>query len=230
MRIRKVSDNEISVFLSEQELDFFDIHPEEKIPKSGELHRFLYAVMEAVQDETGFDPYNDGQVMVEASPVHNGMNLIISKLGAGRAVKKLTRDQFKRVKAVRVRESKSRKAIKDFDELADALGIRDIIRSEEQRRKYGMNVFIFDCFSDMEDALSLMPRELAGSCSLFRNKKSYALITPVRNNTKIYNMLTEYSVSASVNEVLANDIREGWLRVAEGEKLSEMADAVRSMK
>ena len=48
--------------------------------------------MELVKSETGFDPYNGGQVVVEAAMSQNGMSLTISKIRTGNS--SITRGQF----------------------------------------------------------------------------------------------------------------------------------------
>ena len=55
MRIRKISDNEVSVYLTTRELEDFDFRMEGGVPHEESLHDFLYNVMELVQSESFFE-------------------------------------------------------------------------------------------------------------------------------------------------------------------------------
>lgn len=227
----KMSNDEVTVYLSNSDLEHFDINPAERVPQSGDLHKFLYAVMEAVRTETGFDPYHGGQVMVEASLTVGGMMLVISKLTRTRTKKKITKEQFKRAKSVKVggeqRIDTSEFEAEDIQTLLKSLGIHDRAR-EKQRAVW--QTFVFNAFSDMEDALSLMPPQVTDSGVLYRENKRYALTLLLKHNTVHYNILSEYADVCTGSAIVARSIREGWQMVAEGEQLTEMADAVRSMK
>ena len=81
MNIRKMPRGGIGVFLSDDDLEQYGIDTETERPQSMELHRMLFDVMENVRKQTDFDPYNGGQVVVEAMVVPGGMDLHINKIG-----------------------------------------------------------------------------------------------------------------------------------------------------
>lgn len=79
MRIEKVEFNKIRVTLFSEDFSAMNLSQEHLHSNSPELHSFLLQVMQKVQRETGFNPYN-GQVVVEATPFSQGLVLMVSKL------------------------------------------------------------------------------------------------------------------------------------------------------
>ena len=118
MRIKKISGNEVTVYLDTHDLEYFNFKTENGIPEEKEINEFLFDLMELVHNETGFDPYKGGRVMVEAIHSEHGMRLNICRIG-GRSGKKLTREQFERVKNVRAakRSSSEKLSVEEYDEL-----------------------------------------------------------------------------------------------------------------
>ena len=232
MRIKKVSSDRVTVYLSAGDLEFFNFHPGEGSSNAGDLHNFLFELMEVVRSETGFDPYNGGQVMVEAMHSSEGMKLEISKIGISKP-KKPTREQFNNAKSVRVRtkdyEFKDIAALSKEDFLrlmrsisACAMGTTD--------RKPGYETFIFTDFAELEGALCLLDSAAVAQCILYRNEEKYAIVAKIRRWEKAYNLLSEFSEANRGGDLLAADINEGWKEVARGEALQTMADAVKSMR
>ncbi|MGM9936755.1 MAG: adaptor protein MecA [Candidatus Ornithomonoglobus sp.] len=231
MRIKKISRDEVMVYLTMQDLEYFDFNPGEKIPQQADLHRLLFEVMELVQTETGFDPYHGGQVVVEASASAVGMNLSISKVKTGRK-HRITREEFKKAKTVRVKQGMGFGS-DDFSndeirELIDRLGIGDAIKEKMKSKKN--EIFIFDEFTSLEGALSLLPDEVTKKCALYRNGSRYALLTALIKGSRYSNMLSEFARSSCTYEIVERDIREGWSPVAEKEALVDMAGAMRDMQ
>lgn len=97
MRIERLSDNKIKVTLTETDLMGMNIKAEQLRPDSYELHTFLFNIMEAVKEETDFNPYN-GQVVVEATPSKEGISIVISKISVQSG--KISQSQFKKVKSI----------------------------------------------------------------------------------------------------------------------------------
>lgn len=80
MRIERVEGNrKIRVLLSQDDLLEMNINIRTLTPDSPELHSFLFRVMEYVRRETGFN-VRDGQVVVEASPLGEGVVLTVTKI------------------------------------------------------------------------------------------------------------------------------------------------------
>lgn len=219
------------VYLTMQDLEYFDFNPRGKIPQQADLHRLLFEVMELVRTETGFDPYHGGQVVVEASASAAGMNLSISKVKPVRR-QRITREEFKRAKAVKVRQ-KMDHGYDDFSrdeirELIERLGIETAIKEKIKSKKN--EIFIFDEFSSLEGALCLLPDDVIEKCALYRKGDKYALLTALTKGSRYSNILSEFAQSSCTYEIAERDIREGWLCVAEKKELVDMADAIRDMQ
>lgn len=219
MKIRKISCDEIMVFLSNDDLEFFEIEPDDIKPQSNELHKFLFVLMETVQDETGFDPYH-GQVVVEAVPTKSGLHITISKTGENK--NKISRRDFRRAKGVRATANRSQyyKMLNKSES--------DNTRSKTDKKAFA--VFVFDSFTDMESAVSLMGEPELAKGELYRQDKRYAIILKCKTGERCVNMLSEFAVQSSRSRLLVHDIREGWKRVAAGKELVDMAAAIRSMR
>lgn len=121
MRIEKLTDNRIKVTLTSADLMSLNINIKQLTPDSKELHSFLFHVMETIHEETDFNPYS-GQVVVEATPAHDGISIIVSKLCAEREVRK----QPRKITSVRPKQKNSHTELKayyfdDFEALCEAL-------------------------------------------------------------------------------------------------------------
>ncbi|MGN0162657.1 MAG: adaptor protein MecA [Candidatus Ornithomonoglobus sp.] len=229
MRIKKISRDEVMVYLTMQDLEYFDFNPAGKIPQQADLHRLLFEIMELVQTETGFDPYHGGQVVVEASASAVGMNLAISKVNTGRK-RRMTREEFKKVRAVRVKQDSDPDIFSNDEirELIDRLGIGAAIKENMRSKKN--EIFIFNEFTSLEGALCLLPDAVTEKCSLYRSGSRYALLTALTKGSRYSNILSEFAQSSCTYEIVERDIREGWIPVAEKAALVDMAGAIRDMQ
>lgn len=224
MRIRKISDNEVSVYLTARELEDFDFRMEGGVPREESLHDFLYNVMELVQSETDFDPYDGGKLVVEAMHTPDGMKLRICRLGR----RKLTRAEFDKVKKIRVKKPDPElEGLKAYAELMGLLGALESLVPRERRSSF---TFVFDDFASMEQALIHTGDKELGGCTLYRSGQRYAIVAKTKRSEKLYNVLTEFALTSRGGSVLAADIAEGWQELARGAKLVEMAQAVRNMR
>lgn len=215
------------VYLSLQELEYFDCDPFGQIPKQDDLHRMICEVMEAVRLETGFDPYRGGQVVVEASAAPGGMSLAISKVSLDRR-RKPTREEFRRAKGVRVVNTLPGGMSRDaLFELMEELGITTAIKEKPERRK--RETFVFKDFSALEEALTLLPDEELKRCALYRGENGYALLTRSARESRVGCVLSEYADSSSSNTVFRNGIKEAWKPIAERDALVTMAGELRKM-
>ncbi len=79
VRIEKLELNKIKVTVYPVDLNDMNINIKALKPDSPQLHSFLFKIMEKVKRETGFNPYS-GQIMVEALPVGDCMELIVTKI------------------------------------------------------------------------------------------------------------------------------------------------------
>lgn len=240
MKIKKISNDEVVVFLSMGDLELFDLSPDSFEPKSAELHRFLFLLMETVREETGFDPF-EGQVVVEAARTREGVHLSISKVGGfRRRKKKISRDDFNRAAAVRVRGDRSghrqRRDIRDMDmssgDLYRSLFDDDVhsllAKKSNTNKKERSYVFVFSTYSDLEAALCIADEEHISAGELYRSGKRYAVIMKMTSMDGCYNIL-DFTESYCRSDLVARRVREAWEPVAAGEKLSEMARALRDM-
>jgi len=118
MKIEKVDNHKITVTLTFEDLEDFDMSLENLTPESSELHTFLFRIMEQVKLETGFNPYN-GQIIVEAKPSNDGVTLVVTKLD-GENDKKAKQ----KIKNIRAKKAPPRTAVykfQSFDSLCGAL-------------------------------------------------------------------------------------------------------------
>ena len=79
MRIEKLELNKIKVTVYPIDLSDMNLNIKALKPDSPQLHTFLYKIMEKVKKETGFNPYQ-GQIVVEASPMGDCVELTVTKI------------------------------------------------------------------------------------------------------------------------------------------------------
>ncbi|MBQ3427523.1 MAG: adaptor protein MecA [Clostridia bacterium] len=225
MRIKKISDNEVSVYLTASELEDFELRMDGGVPREESLHGFLYNIIELVRNETDFDPFGGGRLVVEAMHTTDGMKLRICRLGGRR---KLTRAEFKRVKKISAKKPDPElEMLKAYAELLGLLGALESTVPTEKRCSF---TFVFDGFKAMEQALIHINDNELGKCALYRSGGRYAIVVRTKRSERVYNVLTEFALISHDGSVLAADIAEGWQEVARGAKLVEMAQAVRDMR
>ena len=221
MRIKKISSDKIIVQLTDSDLEYYDLDIDQSRPQAEDLHKLLFEVMELVKTETGFDPYNGGQVIVEASMSQNGMSLIISKIRSDK--KRMTRDEFSKVKNITV---KSDISAEDVTEIAKRVGLKT---REKKRNTVSKTTFIFNSFQDFENAICAVGETDFSNVSLYRAGERYALIFNGNLKDVEHNILSEYSIHIKYGDIAALSIRESWDLTAENEELLEMADNLRKM-
>lgn len=218
MRIKKISNDKIIVQLTDMDLEYFDLDFDERTPQSADLHKFLFEVMELVKTETGFDPYHGGQVVVEASASQNGMSLIISKIHTNK--KQITRDEFARVKGIKVKSAAQKVSHEDIASL--------VSHPKRKKRVSDSFIFIFECFADFEAVVKVLDTFNFSLASLYREGERYALISTAFTSQE-KNIISEYAMKSVRNDVVASDIREGWSEVAKSDILREMTDNLKEM-
>lgn len=216
LRIKKISSDKIVVQLTDTDLEYFDLDIGEQPPQAADLHNFLFEVMELVQTETGFDPYNGGQVVVEASTSSDGMSLVISKIHSNK--KTISRENFSKIKNVRVKNSE-KPTHAEVSTLLRETGMPN----RKKKRVSDNTVFIFESFADFESAVNVIDTFDFAMAELYRDGARYALISRAFT-VQERNIVSEYAIKSVKNDVVAFDIREGWTPVAKLDELREMAE------
>ena len=225
MRIQKISTDKVVVQLTDADLEHFDLDFEKRAPQAADLHKLLFRVMDIVKDETGFDAYRGGQVVVEATPLENGISLIITKIRTEK--EPVSKIDASKVKGVRVKNSKSKDLTHDdIKRIAERLGI-----TKNQKNKRNDNIsFVFDSFDDFESAVFAVSDMDFEKMRLYRKGKRYALVAKYNPEVKKFNILSEYSANISKRDVVADGINEGWKLVAQNGELRNMASELKRMK
>ncbi len=200
MRIERIADNRIKVTLTSADLIHLDINIERLTPDSKELHTFLFNIMETIREETDFNPYS-GQVVVEATPLHDGISIIVSKL-----VEKacMTREQFKKIKS---------------------------IKPKEKQRKSLVEIFYFDDFEALCSALSSLDAADLSQAGLYRQENSYCIIIKSSEaSSRGSYILREFARRILPKSVREEHIIEHWELVAENDELIKMAIGIQELK
>lgn len=222
MRIKKISSDKIVVQLTDTDLEYFDLDIGERPPQAADLHNFLFEVMELVQTETGFDPYHGGQVIVEASASSEGMSLVISKIHNDKS--RVSREDFSKIKKIRVKNAEKVTQAEVSKLITDA----GVPCTKRRKRVSENTVFIFESFADFEDAVNVVDTFNFAMAELYRDGVRYALISRAFT-VQERNIISEYAMNCVKNDVVAYDIREGWVQVAKSNELCEMTENLRKM-
>lgn len=197
MRIEKLADNKIKVTLTSEDLTHMDIKIEQLTPNSKELHTFLFNVMETIREETGFNPYN-GQVVVEATPLKDGISIMVSKLASEK--KTMTKEEFKHIKSIKPKKKQST--------------VKFIL-------------YYFDDFEVMCDALVNIEEEAVKSGKLYKHSDTYCLMVKKDESyIKTHCILSEFAVKRSAHLVQPDHIMEHWTLVAARSSLLDMVKGI----
>lgn len=194
MRIEKLNNDKIKVTLTSNDLINLDVDLASLSPNSQELHNFLFNIMETIQIETGFNPYN-GQVVVEATPSSDGMSILVSKI---KPIQKqnITKEELKKGITVKARLKKQRDT----------------------------TIFYFDIFEDLCNALRELNREELIESSLYSLNKVFCYVLHHSSHfLRCNSVLTEFSSKPSKYPMQFTYIKEHGKLIAEGEKLADMA-------
>ncbi len=201
LRIRKISCHKVIVELTNNDLDQLDLDLQNRPQEN--IHNFLFNIMEKVHVQTGFDPYNGGQVIVEATPSEKGMELVISKIPS--KSKKMTREEFKKVRSIKVKETAK-------------------LKTSENK-----TVFVFNTYDDFESAIKRIDECELLCMTLYRNKNRYALICDGKINQISKDIICEYSYKWGKYSPRYCNIRESWQEILSGEALQDMARNIKGI-
>ena len=201
LRIRKISCHKVVVELTNNDLDQLDLDLQNRPQEN--IHKFLFNIMEKVHIQTGFDPYHGGQVIVEATPSEKGMELVISKIPS--KSKKMTREEFGRIKNIKVRETSK-------------------IKTAEHK-----SVFVFNTYEDFESAIKRIDEKTLLCMTLYRNKGRYALICDGKISQISKDIICEYSSKWGKYSPKYCNIRESWQEMHSGKTLCDMAHNIKGI-
>lgn len=143
MRIEKLELNKIKITVFPVDLNDMNINIKSLKPDSPQLHTFLFNIMEKIKKETGFNPYS-GRIVVEASPMGECVELIVTKLG-GETVGVIPRKK-KNVRAY-IKNPKKKATVYCFDTFDDlcrclAAVSNDIKEDSEYYRINGTHILL----------------------------------------------------------------------------------------
>lgn len=201
MKIEKLDTNNIKVTLTEADLEKMELDAEKLKPDSPQLHLFLFRVMENIQKETGFNPYN-GRVVVEALPNDSGDGLTL-------LVKKV---KYRKVHAVK--KNTAKKPLRRTYTIATINSI----------------IYTFGGFEDACMAIENMSDMGLLKSSLYKQNGVY-YIAQHRNDEfeKNHSILCEYSEEYEGGGIFETSLLEHGKIIAENESLVEMADGLRNL-
>lgn len=197
MKIEKLNNDKIKVTLSPSDLFELNIDVKQLTPDSKELHAFLFQIMETIREETDFNPYS-GQVVVEATPSLDGMSITVSRISLNKH--KITKQEFKKVTAVRAKTKK-------YAETA---------------------IFLFDNFDDMCEALKQARKNELIAGSLYKLDENYCFI--IKNDVRYKRciaMMREFARSMSGRPVRLTYIKEHGIHIASGMELVNMSEKIK---
>ena len=126
MKIVKLSGDRVRVFLNISDLLNMKIDANTLTPDSPQLSLFLYEILDAVKEETGFS-LSDGQVVAEATPKEDGIVLELSHLAC--------------------REQKPAKAIKKDSIIFEIIGfdaLSDMLKNIQTAYLLNMRLYLLD--------------------------------------------------------------------------------------
>lgn len=211
MHIEKLEKNKIKISLTEMDFIHFDINRDELIMNKMVLHSFIMRLMDKINEETDFDPYS-GNILVRAIHSDEGINIIVSKIGAKI---KYTKEEFKHA--------------------------RNITGSLKNKKKSKSDSYVTYFFSDFENlctALRLLDDKFITLSCMYKIRNTYALVVcmddDAQDEQEFYfgniSVLKEYSDKYTSGKVCAMHIKEQAKLVSEADELVKMAKGIRQIK
>lgn len=199
VKIERLNKDKVKVTLTNTDLINLDIDVERLSPNSNELHTFLFHIMETIQEETGFNPYI-GQVVVEATPSRDGVSIIVSRMKTSKT--RITREQFHKATAVKVKKKKAPKP----------------------------EIFYFELFEDLCAALKEFEHDFLVSGSLYKLNGIYCfVIRHEAQHAKSLNTILEFSSKKSAYPLQLEYIKEHGKLVAKSRELVKMAEKIKQL-
>lgn len=204
MQIERLEENKIQVILSTADLLSMNIDISTLSGESGELNSFLFYIMEQIKEETGFNPYG-GQLLMEAMPMgEDGISILVSKVHNEK--EKITRAQFKRIRALRPRMTREKDALEAAEHV---------------------EVFYISCFDDVCAALMELNHNTLLMCALYKLDSVYVILIAKNDATmRDIDVLSEFSYRQSYYPLQEVYIREHGELIAKGKRLISLADGI----
>lgn len=199
MKIEQVADNKIEVTVTAKDLKNLDTELSSLKPDSPELQTFLFKIMEKVRNETGFNPSN-GQIVVEASPSHEGIRLTITKLTK-------TMPTAKEIKKLFLKQSKP------------------VIKRVIAKR----NIYCFDSFNNLKDALLYVDIFSLRNGCLYQFRDTYYLAINAFDNFALANsVFMEFcDGELDTNKYTETFLAEHGLIIADNDKLITLSAGIK---
>ena len=116
--------NKIKITVFPIDLNDMNISIKSLKPDSPQLHSFLFNIMEKIKKETGFNPYS-GRIVVEASPIGDCVELIVTKLSEQKIEEKPNKS-VKKVRAV-IKKPKQKNIVYSFENFDDFCGCLAVV-------------------------------------------------------------------------------------------------------
>ncbi len=225
LHIERLEENKIKVTLTRADLLSMNIDINKLGSESTELNSFLFRLMERIREETGFNPYG-GQVLMEAMPTVDGINIFVSKVKgdigkvnvgigkpSGSTGKKISRERFNKLKSVRVKKEKP-----------EAEG-------KKKAQSVCMETFYIDNFDDVCGVLTNIKYSVLLKCALYRLEERYCVLIPrTLKNISAMGVLTEFSCGRASSPMTEIYVAEHGELIAKGRKLANMGKGIRNLE
>ena len=207
MRIDRLAQNKILVTLTSDDLNGLHVNIHTLHDDKGVLNRFLVHVMEAIREETDFNPYS-GQIVVEAKSFDEGMLITVSKLGE--ELTKITKHDLKKAKH---------------------------IKATVKKKPNRTEAFYFECFDNVCEALRRIDVGMLENCALYKLEGTYCMLLCCdkfnKDNKNEYFrcicVLSEYSSRTSAFSMQYSHIEEHGTLVSANKDLISMAEGIKSL-
>ncbi len=211
MHIERLDNNKLRILLSNMDFEDFSVSKKELAMDTDVLRSFILKLMDTINEETDFNPYN-GNIVIQAKEHDEGMSITISK---SKFPKKYTKEELKNARRIRA-------VAKD----------KSLIKKREL-----FNIYKFSNFEDMCKALTLVDDFIHRNSALYNYNGTYCYMIVINDHfakhEKILcenlNIFNEYSDSSQTSNIKTNHIKEHGTLVARGEKLVSMAAGIRNV-
>ncbi len=211
MHIERLDRNKLRILLSNMDFEDFSVSKKELATDRDVLRSFILKLMDTINEETDFNPYN-GNIVIQAKEHDEGMSITISKSLFSKKYTKEELQNARHIKAV----SKDKSCIK---------------------RRELFNIYKFSNFEDMCKALILVDDFIHKNSSLYNYNGTYCYMMVINDRfakhekllCESLNIFNEYSDSSQTSNIKTNHIKEHGKLVAEGEKLVSMVAGIRNV-
>ncbi len=144
MKIERVGDNSVKVFVADSELSFMDVRTENfASAESEEISRFLFYIFGAIKERTGFDPFSC-PIKIEAMSTNKGLHLTVSRIKGAKPAKVKVSASKKCRRPKTVQKSMAAYYFKDINHTVKALfGLPEKLLRKSQLRRYDEGGYVF---------------------------------------------------------------------------------------